>query len=370
MSSERHVGLCIALNVLASTSACLYALLTGRWFSHVFKLGIWYQLQLSNMVFLRNFTEMLPGTIPPNIATSGLPAKRSVDKVLPQVEPNVFFVIDTHAQTLSFRKAARNTWLNWAALLGHQYRFFLFNYVSYFGNTSNSTAEELRAESTEYGDIVFFDPADAYWTDLKTLTEDQYTRSGALIRLSLQWVMNYNMLDFIVKVDVDGFICVHHLLHVLKSLPKIQLYYGYFWLNRVFSCRADQCFQVYSRDVVETSLKTFNTSGWDPKGNWAANWGKLARFLWSRGNLTVIDDRVRIEAQQRWHTSHKFQHFRPGLTNEFKGFCRNFVFLHAQEKDYRVFHNLYNLSSVSTGSSTAEYVGANVSHPFCFNRDT
>merc|ERR1711971_1540154 len=71
-------------------------------------------------------------------------------------------------------------------------------------------------------------------------------------------------------------------------------------MGRADRCRADQYFQVFSRDVLHTAINmTQNLPAIWQRAlwpyNWAHTWGKLGHRLYANGKLQVVDDIVHLK---------------------------------------------------------------------------
>lgn len=274
-------------------------------------------------------------------------------------EHSFFYIIDTHSEAQRLREALRNTWLKWAVNLKQAYRFFLFPDVSdpWGGNRSDS----LMVEARYYNDMVFIQPEDMPWlaNDHGVLSGVK-ARQGNLIRAAMQWALRETSAETIVKVDHDGVVCPQHLACQRASMPLDHLFWGAFWGQGGRWCRADENFQVFSRDVVARALDVFNsTRGWNISANWArGNWDRLARYWWLQGELHLVDDTEHIESQQCWHSSHHFQRYEENYIHDFQTFCGSYVFGHIwPSQDIKVMYKLFDLQDQQQARSCNHSIG-------------
>ena len=168
-------------------------------------------------------------------------------------------------------------------------------------------------------------------------------------------MLRHTAAQYIVKSDVDGFLCPHHLQYVLQALPERKLFYSLFHDTTSWAmCRADQNFQAFSRDLLQDSLRFFNsTAAWQATVNWASNFGGFLRRAWVRNEATVFDDRFAIVSQHGdnggGNAMKAIQHYetrteRSGQGDVYDTFCNKFVFGHILSKDVRPFRELYRRS--------------------------
>jgi hypothetical protein len=264
--------------------------------------------------------------------------------------------------------------------LGHGYKFFMLSVE----NTTRMLS--LEREANAHGDMVFVKASDIWWQRGDWNREDEATntwakeaRGGDLLRFAFEWALNHAHAHYIVKSDIDGFVCPYHLQCTLEGLSRQKLFYAFFHFDDVVKtlthteakrlamngqqrlglesvCRADQDFQVYTRDLLRDGLLFFNTtSAWLRNENWAyGNWGRYLRFAWAQNNAIVFDDSESIIGPRPFRKRprknsgvfailKRIQHRRKDPI--FREFCSRYVFGHLIEKDWRPMYDLYHMSN-------------------------
>ncbi|KAK3786149.1 hypothetical protein RRG08_057124 [Elysia crispata] len=124
--------------------------------------------------------------------------------------PRIFFAVLSVANASASRLEIRETWASefytesWRQLSQRRIAFF-------FGGAGLSSAQlrSLQDESARFGDIVVGDFNDTY---------DNLSLKMAVV---ISWVAQYcPNIEAMVKIDMDTFVNVDALLHLLKELPK------------------------------------------------------------------------------------------------------------------------------------------------------
>ena len=243
------------------------------------------------------FVQRRQQTAVPEVGFSqeGLLEHGSLPHALPPV--SVFYAIDSPDQPYAwgFRSTARMTWLRSARDLGQTYRFFMH----YPENKSRALALEMEAR--EMGDIVLAKRSEMWWNIRSWNPSEKKAkarRGGSLVRYALEWALRNTDSQYIVKSDIDGFVCPMHLLCVLMRLRlryKDDLFYSLSWNSAGRDCHADQNFMTFDAVSLKAALRTLNSSDWRD-GNFIDNYGDYLRRSWAQGKASVFDDRVRIAA--------------------------------------------------------------------------
>ena len=219
--------------------------------------------------------------------------------------------------------------------------------------------------------MIFVRPSQIWWRR-GNWSRGKDARGGDLLRYAFSWVLTHTDALYIVKSDVDAFVCPLHLQCVLQSLPKKRLFYASFntgtnskhlppsknlpqrvkdiLLRPHNLCRADQDFMAFSRDLLSAALLFFNTTrSWLPSQNWAyGNFGRYLRFSWARSNATVFDDHEGIIGPRVSMFQGKpmqqilLQKIQHAQDDSILGqFCSRHVFGHLIAKDVQTVYRLY-----------------------------
>ena len=218
-----------------------------------------------------------------------------------------------------------------------------------------SHRSKLRQEALIHRDIVFAQASDMWW---KVNLTSKWERGGSILRYAFDWALRNTDAEYIVKSDVDGYVCPYHLQYVLQTLAQRRLFYARFTHDASFTsharftaaeCWADQNFQSYSRELLQDALLSFNSTGaWLATYNWARNFGWFLQRAWLRGDTTVFHDSSAIIASKGNGSSamKAIQNF-PSQSEKtlekdvFDNFCKKFVFGHIRSKDTKPFYELY-----------------------------
>lgn len=289
--------------------------------------------------------------------------------------PFLFYALDstTSPGTKQLRAAARETWLQDVRASGDDYRFFYF-----------LTAPPPGGRRLLEDDVVVV--PEQFWH------EERYTRERNLLTFTMRWTLNHSVAPYIVKPDHDMFICHYHLRTDLSQRPSTKFFMGYFFVDteNYLTCRADQSLLIYSRDVVSLAVDKFERahinlyrkSAKDPleqstvqkgKGigfqirNWAQMFGRLARHLWAKGELTVVDDTDRVDSVQGWHGMKVMNPCIDGTRgrNRCMNYCDNHIGYHVITKNPKIFFDLWKWRGNRASNFSA---GLPSSPPACFDK--
>lgn len=220
----------------------------------------------------------------------------------------MFIAIGSAPGKLLLRQTLRQTWLSWCSIASSlgvdvQYRFFT--------EETGVTAEEQQ----KHGDLVFQHAGEGYRGHAQRFFEQ------------VAWLINDSALnvDFFLKIDDDGFLCLPALSKDLHGMPRSQFFWGKFFCEagRVL---ADENFMLFSQDVVQWLHQSRHLLRLNPEATFAAHFGILQHVL----NLTVLDDRDRMDVQQGW-TTHWMQ--KPASTTvptqrQAGSFCQQHIWAH------------------------------------------
>lgn len=174
----------------------------------------------------------------------------------------------------------------------------------------------IALESQTYGDIITMENVESGYGD------KEHNAYGQRALYQLHWAKTRaaNLTHFL-RLDDDAFLCLHKLMYELRSLPKLQFFWGRYWC-RAGRNRADESFMLFTRDVVEllTSPYLGGLVPFDEGVTFGWNFGYLAWTL----NLTAFDDHRRIDSQQGYLT--EYMHGEGGGMGE--QFCEKYIFAH------------------------------------------
>lgn len=222
------------------------------------------------------------------------------------------------------RDQLRATWLTWTGAESRRmgikvdYRFFT-------ERTGSTVLEQQR-----FGDIVFQAAGTGYQNHALRFFEQ------------VSWVTAIpDKHHYFLRLDDDGFLCLPRLCLDLLSLPRTQFFWGKFFCEpgRVL---ADENFMLFSWDVVEYFHKSKHVLRVKPEATFAAHFGVWQHML----NITVFDDRARLDVQQGWITG-----WMQGVATKDKptqqqaqGFCRQHIWAH-HVTDKALIQTVFNATS-------------------------
>lgn len=218
----------------------------------------------------------------------------------PAGKPEVTLVIavGTAPGNIHLRQAHRQTW----ATPSEQGAVKVF----YFTDKTESTMQE----ASQHDDLVLMDVVGGHTNFLERFDSQ------------VKWLQERYMFDYFLRVDDDGFLCIDQLMVDLKVLPKSGLFWGKYFCEegRVV---ADENFMLFSVDVIHLLINSlFRRQG---HATFAAHFGLWQHVL----NLTIVDDRARIDAQQGYLTT--FMHKRTASETDKQSctdFCSKYIWAH------------------------------------------
>lgn len=144
--------------------------------------------------------------------------------------------------------------------------------------------------------------------------------------------MEHYDFDYFLRLDDDGDLCVENLLWEIRTrAPATNFFWGKYFCSQD-KVVADENFMLFSGNLIQLFLhmKPALKTG-PPSATFAALFGMWQHFL----NLTIWDDRLRIDAQQGYTT--KFMHVRKYDNNDnnsavskedLSSFCMHHVWAH------------------------------------------
>jgi hypothetical protein len=165
-------------------------------------------------------------------------------------------------------------------------------------------------------------------TDVPNCTRELCSKpcqTGHLSLAILQYFVKHSDAKYLLRIDSDGLLCVRQLLADLSVAPQhvfLAKYYNRFRFDEGRAgiiCRADENFMLMSRSVAEAGWLSYFPATEEYKGRYpflvyrhestfADNFELAVHLLSAVGaNLTIVDDRQRIDSQQGW--------LLPGRTN-------------------------------------------------------
>jgi hypothetical protein len=212
------------------------------------------------------------------------------------------------AQNEDLRLAARETFLK--DLVNHSkfraaYRFFVDANASrpdeaYNGTTGDTVEMDVPAGYAHFADRAFW---------------------------QMEYAANYFDFQYLLRIDDDGYICTDQLIyHLMHQAPKTRFFWGKYWCGDGQQL-ADENFMLFSRDILDIffSLKKHAIQG--ENATFAALFGFWNRLL----NLTIWDDRDRIDAQQEYTTTYMHSTTTTEISVDdtvLKDFCKRHIFAH------------------------------------------
>lgn len=207
------------------------------------------------------------------------------------------------------RQEARETWLRWTTdrVL---YKFFT--------EIDLSNREEVLAFEEEqrlHGDLVLMEGLPSGYA---------HFAERALFQMS--WATHRASFGHYLRIDDDTFLCLHRLLFELPYRPRSRLMWVKYWCWESFAC-PDENFMLFSADVVQFFVSSTERGLLQiaRQSTFAVNSAFWVHFL----NLSIFDDRLRIDAQQGYLTS--FMHSQPQSPYEslqYSRFCTEFIYAH------------------------------------------
>ena len=263
------------------------------------------------------------------------------------------------------RDAARETWLRNMAP-DTEYRFFVFQ-------GDGAIAEEADA----HGDLVAVERAAAASCSGAGMHVGD-CKTGALGVRALQYAAGAGA-AYALVLDPAGYLCVPSLAAELRGRRATEdagtapFVWSTWWCMPGLEEKPDQSFALVSERALgalvgngtATSASTDFLAGYDTFIQLGDNLGHHLAGQ-EAGTWDVLDDRVRIESQQQWHTDHRFQTEPAGYDAEldFEHVCRDYIYVHvAPSRDARVVYTLGAMDSVSAEAAVAAADGRDVAGP-------
>lgn len=264
---------------------------------------------------------------------------------------NLFIAIGSAPANAGLREAARRSWLRWLPDDGSvSYRFFTDAAPTTADDAvgSRDMWKSLAAEARMHGDVVR-QPIDGGYGD------KEHNAYGLRARYQARWAATrFTNMSYFLRVDDDGFLCLHKLLYELKSAPRSQFFWGRYWCRESRN-RADESFMLFSDDVarfVADDTLLGKIVPFDDGVTFGWNFGYLSWVL----NLTIFDDQKRIDSQQGYLT--EYMHAEKS-SKEAGGFCEAHVFAHHVRAETMVAayegtktHMLYNVPARTPPTET------------------
>lgn len=260
----------------------------------------------------------------------------------------LFVIISSRLQNVEERQALRETWLR--DLLAEpggeaEYRFFT-DTPSDIVDLSEAIQQQIDTEVQSNGDLVF------------QPVQPGRQCYGARGLHALQWVLARFEPAYILRIDDDSFACWRRLWTDLQSAPRERFFWGKYWLHGGFAedggVRADESFMLWSGDVARVVAQLMRV---EERLTLALNFQALANAL----NLTVFDDRDRIDSQQEPLTD--CMHREPPSPSSSHNpclatFCERAVFAH--HVPWRTIVAAY---AANTGASRLRHSSTSDAHP-------
>jgi len=101
-----------------------------------------------------------------------------------------------------------------------------------------------------------------------------------------RWAVQGPRYDYFLRLDSDTYLCVDHFFHFLRSAPRKQFFWAYFWCKN-YGFRGDEFFHLYSWDFLELLAAGFKDF-FPVKERYRRNTFALALTEWPQVlNLTV-----------------------------------------------------------------------------------
>eukprot|EP00871_Galdieria_phlegrea_P004322 jgi/Galph1/4891/GphlegSOOS_G3527.1 len=192
-------------------------------------------------------------------------------------------------------------WLSWRQS-DFTYRFFTEEI-----EPDSSKLSYLKYETDLFGDI-----------EIQPFPRGRQVMQAAKFLFQVDWAMKHYDFNFFLRVDDDVFLCVRQLERLLNRIPKAKLFWGKYWCKEDRSY-ADENFMLFTSDVVLFLVHNRDILFYDEEASFAWNFGFLSWFL----NISIIDDREHIDAQQGYMTS--FIHV---YKSSPVSFCDHYLFAH------------------------------------------
>ena len=230
----------------------------------------------------------------------------------------IFIAIGSSPHYVHRRHEQRRTWLQWSEPDVHQHRFF-----TELPQDNEHLMRNLMQEQQEFGDLVFLNTS--------SMGRRGYGRRGVE---TLQWShANFNF-SYLIKTDDDSFACLPSITNeLLYHRPRDRFVWGKYWYRRGNTqrpgqgrTRMDENLMIFSMDIVKFIAENHGMLAFDGELTFAVNFAFWSHFL----NLTVLDDRTRIDAQQHYLTSWMHEPYQQQLFNNgtYGSFCRNMIYAH------------------------------------------
>lgn len=282
-----------------------------------------FRVSLSVNVLLALLVFLLCHQRPVN-STSSTTTRTTVDFVSHKDSKEVskthlFIGIGSAFNYFERRQEIRSTWLQWA----NEFTRYKF-YTDLPADCSQEYLDLIRNEIKTFKDLI--------------VMPTKSGRSGFGYRgvYMLKHASQKFEFNYLMRIDDDGFACLPAVEHELfQYAPRERYLWGKYWQRKgsvqhswIGRNRMDESFMVMSADVVKFIVENSENSmlAFDGEITFALNVAFWTHFL----NLTIFDDRDRIDSQQRYLTTYMHQPFVKlmEINGTYSAFCRDFIFAH------------------------------------------
>lgn len=214
----------------------------------------------------------------------------------------ILILTDARPETTALRAVLRSTWLSWAGKNKNnvQWRFII----------GEGQSAVMQQEMTTYKDVLEF--------DMPRSCTAPSCQSGRLTRSALLWALQNATLDFdyVLRTETDTFLCLPALYNRLAKRQAGQqhpmpLFLGHYHSEEGVFCRADENFQLASRELVQWFFESHHVHKQDPaflpnangdkplfhydgSSTFANNFAPFVNTLGAKNLAEVIDDPVAL----------------------------------------------------------------------------
>lgn len=209
----------------------------------------------------------------------------------------LYMAIGSAPGNVERRLSLRNSWIKWIEERNDSYYFYTeFPHCQSSDVKCKILQESLIMENEKWKDLVFLNSS--------SIGRSDYALRGIE---TLRHAVSTSEARYFLKIDDDGFLCLPKISEELKWFPKHLFLWAKYWFrkgNKIHytggRVRPDENFLLMSRDIVEFIAKNYKILTVDYDLTFSANLAFWTHFL----NLTIFDDRGRIDSQQHYLTKY------------------------------------------------------------------